>query len=126
MERMRIGLYHGSDSSARFDRRFCTGRCGNRLSHISHQSFYQVNPVQTEKLYSLALSYAGLTGRETVWDLCTWNQVEISLFLAQRAGKVYGVEIVPQAIKTLKSNAALNIITNASLFRGKSGGSLIL
>lgn len=87
--------------------------------HISPQSFYQVNPVQTEKLYSLALSYACLTGRETVWDLYCGIGT-ISLFLAQKAGKVYGVEIVPQAIEDAKSNAALNGITNASFFVGKA------
>ena len=87
--------------------------------HISPQSFYQVNPVQTEKLYSLALSYAGLTGRETVWDLYCGIGT-ISLFLAQKAGKVYGVEIVPQAIEDAKSNAVLNGITNASFFVGKA------
>ena len=87
--------------------------------HISPQSFYQVNPVQTEKLYSLALSYAGLTGKETVWDLYCGIGT-ISLFLAQKAGKVYGVEIVPQAIEDAKSNAALNGITNASFFVGKA------
>ena len=87
--------------------------------HISPQSFYQVNPVQTEKLYSLALSYAGLTGRETVWDLYCGIGT-ISLFLAQKAGKVYGVEIVPQAIEDARSNAALNGITNALFFVGKA------
>lgn len=87
--------------------------------HISPQSFYQVNPVQTEKLYSLALSYAGLTGKETVWDLYCGIGT-ISLFLAQKAGKVYGVEIVPQAIEDARSNAALNGITNASFFVGKA------
>ena len=87
--------------------------------HISPQSFYQVNPVQTEKLYSLALSYAGLTGKETVWDLYCGIGT-ISLFLAQKAGMVYGVEIVPQAIEDARSNAALNGITNASFFVGKA------
>ena len=87
--------------------------------HISPQSFYQVNPGQTEKLYSLALSYAGLTGKETVWDLYCGIGT-ISLFLAQKAGMVYGVEIVPQAIEDARSNAALNGITNASFFVGKA------
>lgn len=86
---------------------------------ISPQSFYQVNPVQTEKLYSLALDYAGLTGTETVWDLYCGIGT-ISLFLAQRAGKVYGVEIVPQAIEDAKNNAKLNGITNAEFFVGKA------
>lgn len=87
--------------------------------HISPQSFYQVNPEQTEKLYSLALDYAGLTGNETVWDLYCGIGT-ISLFLAQKAGKVYGVEIVPQAIEDAKNNAKLNGITNAEFFVGKA------
>ena len=86
---------------------------------ISPQSFYQVNPGQTEKLYSLALDYAGLTGKETVWDLYCGIGT-ISLFLAQKAGKVYGVEIVPQAIEDAKNNAKLNGITNAEFFVGKA------
>ena len=86
---------------------------------ISPQSFYQVNPVQTEKLYSLALDYAGLTGKESVWDLYCGIGT-ISLFLAQRAGKVYGVEIVPQAIEDAKDNAKRNHIENAEFFVGKA------
>lgn len=87
--------------------------------HISPQSFYQVNPVQTEKLYSLALDYAGLTGKETVWDLYCGIGT-ISLFLAGAAKKVYGVEIVPQAIEDAKNNARLNHIANAEFFVGKA------
>ncbi len=86
---------------------------------ISPQSFYQVNPVQTEKLYSTALEYAGLTGNEYVWDLYCGIGT-ISLFLAQKAKKVYGVEIVPQAIEDAKNNAILNAITNAEFFVGKA------
>lgn len=86
---------------------------------ISPQSFYQVNPLQTEKLYSLALSYAGLTGKETVWDLYCGIGT-ISLFLARSAKKVYGVEIVPQAIADAKKNAKLNGIENAEFFVGKA------
>ncbi|MBP3603055.1 MAG: 23S rRNA (uracil(1939)-C(5))-methyltransferase RlmD [Lachnospiraceae bacterium] len=86
---------------------------------ISPLSFYQVNPVQTEKLYSLALDYAGLTGQETVWDLYCGIGT-ISLFLAGKAKQVYGVEIVPQAIEDAKENAANNGITNAEFFVGKA------
>ena len=86
---------------------------------ISPQSFYQVNPIQTEKLYSTALEYAGLTGEEYVWDLYCGIGT-ISLFLAQKAKKVYGVEIVPQAIEDAKNNARLNNITNADFFVGKA------
>ena len=87
--------------------------------HISPQSFYQVNPVQTEKLYSTALEYAKLTGKESVWDLYCGIGT-ISLFLSQKAKQVYGVEIVPQAIEDAKTNAALNGITNAEFFVGKA------
>lgn len=86
---------------------------------ISPLSFYQVNPVQTEKLYSLALDYADLTGKETVWDLYCGIGT-ISLFLAGKAKQVYGVEIVPQAIEDAKQNAANNDITNAQFFVGKA------
>lgn len=86
---------------------------------ISPQSFYQVNPVQTEKLYSTALEYAGLTGEENVWDLYCGIGT-ISLFLAQKAKQVYGVEIVPQAIEDAKNNTKLNGITNAEFFVGKA------
>lgn len=86
---------------------------------ISPQSFYQVNPVQTEKLYSTAMEFANLTGNETVWDLYCGIGT-ISLFLAQKAKMVYGVEIVPQAIEDAKRNAKLNGITNAKFFAGKA------
>ncbi len=86
---------------------------------ISPLSFYQVNPIQMEKLYSLALEYAGLTGRETVWDLYCGIGT-ISLFLATKAKQVYGVEIVPQAILDAKENAARNRIENAQFFVGKA------
>ncbi len=86
---------------------------------ISPLSFYQVNPVQTEKLYSLALEYAGLTGKETVWDLYCGIGT-ISLFLADKASKVYGVEIIPQAIDDAKENAKRNHIHNATFFVGKA------
>lgn len=86
---------------------------------ISPLSFFQVNPVQTEKLYGKALEYAGLTGEETVWDLYCGIGT-ISLFLAQRAKKVCGVEIVPAAIEDAKKNAALNGFTNAEFFVGKA------
>lgn len=87
--------------------------------HISPLSFYQVNPVQTEKLYSLALEYAGLTGQETVWDLYCGIGT-ISLFLADSAKKVCGVEIIPQAIEDARENAERNGITNAEFFVGKA------
>ena len=87
--------------------------------HISPLSFYQVNPEQTQKLYSLAMNYAHLTGKETVWDLYC-GVGTISLFMARRAKKVCGVEIIPEAIENAKQNAARNGIKNAEFFVGKA------
>lgn len=86
---------------------------------ISPLSFYQVNLVQTERLYGTALEYAGLTGNETVWDLYCGIGT-ISLFLAQKAKQVYGVEIVPQAIDDARENARLNHMENVEFFVGKA------
>ena len=98
---------------------YITDYIGNIKYHISPLSFYQVNPVQTKKLYETALEYADLKGNETVWDLYCGIGT-ISLFLAQKAGKVYGVEIVPQAIDDARQNAKLNGIENAEFFVGKA------
>ena len=87
--------------------------------HISPLSFYQVNPIQTHILYGKALEYAALTGKEIVWDLYC-GVGTISLFLAKLAGKVYGVEIIPEAIADAKNNAKINNIGNAEFFVGKA------
>ena len=92
---------------------------GNVKYQISPLSFFQVNPVQTEKLYGLALEFADLKGEETVWDLYCGIGT-ISLFLAQKAKQVYGVEIIPQAIDDARNNARINGITNAEFYVGKS------
>ena len=92
---------------------------GGLVFTISPQSFYQVNPVQTENIYSQALSYAGLTGNETVWDLYCGIGT-ISLFLARQAKQVYGVEILPQAIDDARQNAVRNGIDNAKFYVGKA------
>ena len=86
---------------------------------ISPQSFYQVNPTQTKVLYEKALEYAALTGTETVWDVYCGIGT-ISLFLAQKAGHVYGVEIVPEAIRDAKENARLNGFQNTTFYVGKA------
>lgn len=86
---------------------------------ISPLSFYQVNPIQTEKLYGLALEYAGLTGKETVWDLYCGIGT-ISLFMAQKAKQVYGVEVVPEAIEDARENARRNQIDNVEFYVGKA------
>lgn len=87
--------------------------------NISSKSFFQVNPVQTEKLYNAALKYAGLTGNEVVFDAYCGTGT-ISLFLSQNAKMVYGVEIIPEAIENAKINAIENKIKNAEFIVGKS------
>ena len=90
--------------------------CGLRFS-VSPLSFFQVNPAQTEKLYGLALEYAGLTGSETVVDAYC-GAGTISLLLAQKAKKVIGIEIVPEAIQNANENAVRNHIENAEFHVG--------
>lgn len=96
---------------------YITDRIGSIKYRISPLSFYQVNPVQTKKLYDIALDYAELHGDEVVWDLYCGIGT-ISLFLAQKAKMVYGVEIIPQAIEDAKTNAEINGIKNAEFFVG--------
>lgn len=98
---------------------FITDYIGDIKYQISPLSFYQVNPAQTEKLYGLALEFAGLEGHETVWDLYCGIGT-ISLFLAQKAKQVYGVEIIPQAIDDAKNNAKINDIQNVQFYVGKA------
>ncbi|WP_145028353.1 23S rRNA (uracil(1939)-C(5))-methyltransferase RlmD [Paenibacillus sp. Y412MC10] len=86
---------------------------------ISARSFYQVNPAQTEVLYGKTVEYAQLTGKETVIDAYCGIGT-ISLFLAQHAGKVYGVEIVPEAIEDARRNAELNGMSNVTFEVGAS------
>ena len=92
---------------------------GDLKFKISPLAFYQVNPTQMEVLYETALDYAGLTGNEVVWDAYCGIGT-ISLFLAQKAKHVYGVEIVAPAIENARENAALNHIKNATFFVGKA------
>ena len=92
---------------------------GSIKYQISPLSFYQVNPLQTQKLYQTALDYAGLSGNEIVWDLYCGIGT-ISLFLAQQAKMVYGVEIVPEAIADANRNKEFNHIENVEFFVGAS------
>ena len=98
---------------------YITDSIGSIQYQISPLSFYQVNPAQTRRMYEKALEYAQLTGEETVWDLYCGIGT-ISLFLAQRAKQVYGVEIIPQAIEDAKRNAKLNHLENVEFFVGKA------
>ena len=90
---------------------------GNVKFNISPLSFFQVNPVQTEKLYKKVLEYSALTGSEKVWDLYSGIGT-ISLFLAREAEHVYGVEIISDAVSNAKENAVENKIVNADFFEG--------
>jgi 23S rRNA (uracil1939-C5)-methyltransferase len=96
-----------------------TDYIGEFRFNISPLSFFQVNPVQTELLYSKALEYADLTGEETVFDAYCGTGT-ISLFLSQKAKKVYGVEIIEAAIVNARENAKLNGIHNAEFFVGEA------
>ncbi len=96
-----------------------TDYIGNVKYQINPLSFYQVNPEQTEKLYGKALEYADLHGDETVWDLYCGIGT-ISLFLAQKAKKVMGVEIIPEAIEDARRNAKMNGFDNVEFFVGKA------
>ncbi|SKA86935.1 23S rRNA (uracil1939-C5)-methyltransferase [Clostridium sp. USBA 49] len=87
--------------------------------NISPLSFFQVNPVQTELLYNKALEYANLTGDEIVFDAYCGTGT-ISLFLSQRAKKVYGVEVVSEAIKNARKNAEENNVNNVEFLEGES------
>ncbi|WP_231247420.1 23S rRNA (uracil(1939)-C(5))-methyltransferase RlmD [Clostridium botulinum] len=87
--------------------------------NISPLSFFQVNPIQTEVLYNKALEYAALTGNEVVFDAYCGTGT-ISLFLSKNAKKVYGVEIVEDAIENAKINAKENNVNNAEFIVGKS------
>lgn len=107
----------GEEMDLLWGEQYIEDRIGDIRYHISPQSFYQVNPVQTEKLYQTVLEFAELSGGETVWDLYCGIGT-ISLFLAGGAKKVYGVEIVPEAIQNARKNACLNGIGNVEFACG--------
>lgn len=92
---------------------------GNIKYRISPLSFFQVNPVQTIKLYELVVQFAQFDGSEVVWDLYCGTG-SISLYLAEHVREVHGVEVIPQAIEDAKANAVENGITNASFYVGKA------
>ena len=95
-----------------------TDYIGDKAFNISAKSFYQVNPVQTKKLYDKVAEYAGLTGSENVWDLYCGIGT-IGIYLSDKASSVFGVEVVPQAIEDAIDNAKLNGVDNAQFVTGK-------
>ena len=92
-------------------------KLGDYTFKISPMSFYQINPIQTEKLYNLAIKMANLTGNETILDLYCGIGT-IGIFASKYVKKVYGIEIVEQAVEDAKENARINNITNADFFAG--------
>ncbi|MBR5337571.1 MAG: 23S rRNA (uracil(1939)-C(5))-methyltransferase RlmD [Lachnospiraceae bacterium] len=119
INKVKTNVIMGDKTRTIWGRDYIEDYIGKVKFRISPRSFYQVNPVQTERLYSLALEYAGLKGEETVWDLYCGIGT-ISLFLAGKAKKVYGVEVVPEAIADARENARINGIDNAEFFVGKA------
>ncbi|NCB92142.1 MAG: 23S rRNA (uracil(1939)-C(5))-methyltransferase RlmD [Clostridia bacterium] len=119
INRERTNVILGKEIKLLWGQNYITDKIGNVSYQISPLSFYQVNPVQTQKLYEKALEYAFLDGEETVWDLYCGIGT-ISLFLAQKAKQVYGVEIVPAAIEDARRNAGINGIENVEFFVGKA------
>lgn len=94
-------------------------KLGDLTFEISPLSFYQTNPAQTLVLYNKAIEYAGLTGKETVFDLYCGIGT-ISLFAARKAKRVIGVETVPEAVEAARRNAAINSIGNADFYSGNA------
>ena len=119
VNRERSNVILGRKNIVLWGREDIMDRIGDISYQISPLSFFQINPVQTKKLYDTALEFADLHGSEQVWDLYCGIGT-ISLYMAQRAGHVYGVEIVPEAIEDAKKNAVLNNIENVSFYAGKS------
>lgn len=109
----------GDKNTCIYGQEYISDYIGKYKFNISPLSFFQVNPVQTEVLYNKALEYAGLTGNETVFDLYCGIGT-ISLFLSEKAKKVIGVEIVPDAIADAKRNAELNGIENVEFLVGEA------
>ncbi|WP_010632512.1 23S rRNA (uracil(1939)-C(5))-methyltransferase RlmD [Sporolactobacillus vineae] len=119
VNKRRTNAILGNKTKTLWGRPVIYDQIGSVTFAISAQSFYQVNPRQTEVLYRKALKFADLTGEETVIDAYCGIGT-ISLFLAQKAKQVYGVEIVPEAVKDAQANAELNKITNAHFETGKA------
>ena len=119
VNKKRSNVILGEEIRLLWGKPYITDKIGDISYQISPLSFFQVNPLQTGKLYSKALEYADLHGEETVWDLYCGIGT-ISLFLAQKAKFVRGVEIIPAAIENANDNARLNGVENVEFFVGKA------
>lgn len=119
VNRQRNNVILGDKVRLLWGKPYITDKIGEISYQISPLSFFQVNPYQTGRLYGKALEYAQLSGDETVWDLYCGIGT-ISLFLAQQAKMVRGVEIIPAAIENARENARLNDFSNTEFFVGKA------
>ncbi|QTM98238.1 23S rRNA (uracil(1939)-C(5))-methyltransferase RlmD [Sediminibacillus dalangtanensis] len=119
VNKKKTNVIFGKDTKVLWGNEYIYDNIGDIKFAISARSFYQVNPPQTKRLYDTALEYAALTGGETVVDAYCGIGT-ISLFLAQQAKKVYGVEIVQEAIADAKKNAKLNHIENTEFYVGEA------
>ena len=115
----RTNLILGEKQKILFGRDYIIDKIGDVSYKIHYKSFYQVNPSTTKKLYDKAAKYCALTGTETVFDLYC-GAGTIGLYLAKNAGKIIGVEIVPEAVENARENAEMNGITNAEFHCGKA------
>ncbi|TYQ17819.1 UNVERIFIED_CONTAM: 23S rRNA (uracil1939-C5)-methyltransferase [Acetivibrio alkalicellulosi] len=119
VNREKTNVILGRENILIYGEKSITDYIGDFKFNISPVSFFQVNPIQTEVLYKKALEYAGLTGSETVFDLYCGIGT-ISLFLSKKAIKVYGVEVVEEAIEDAKENARINGVTNVEFISGEA------
>lgn len=107
----------GRENITIYGQGYIDDKLGDYTFKISPLSFYQINPIQTEKLYNIALQKAELTGQEVLLDLYCGIGT-IGIFMANKAKEVYGIEIVEQAIQDAKENCKINNITNAKYYAG--------
>lgn len=107
----------GNENVILYGNGYIQDKLGNFIFNISPLSFYQINPIQTEKLYNLAINKANLTKEDTVLDLYCGIGT-IGTFASLYVRKVYGIEIVEQAIEDANKNAKLNKIENIKFYCG--------
>lgn len=118
INKKRTNTILGEQDTVIYGTRTVTAYIGNSLHYkVNYRSFFQVNRFTTPLLYEKALQLCSLSGSETVFDLYCGIGT-ITLFLANKAKKVIGVEIVPEAVKDAKENSLLNNIQNAVFYTG--------
>ena len=107
----------GKENIVLYGKGYIKDKLGDFTFKISPLSFYQINPIQTEKLYNKAIEFAKLTGKEIIFDLYCGIGT-IGIIASKYAKKVYGIEIVEEAVEDAKENAKINNVNNAEFFSG--------